>query len=287
MTARALKKRNNMATIFGLSKNLGKGMDLKRSEIKGLKLTNKPKFTLKSGSNNPNRQEVSGVKKATIGSALKGVHDKLQDFGKRHSAWKAKRKAASVGEDGLTNFQRTMKKKKEARIPEWRKKTMRKAELRDDMKLASSIKTKPMNLPGPDIPSPTKSVIPTGMFDEKKTDKVVTKKKKKKKTDFSKVKGSKTYNPPSKTKINPTTGRKELDLTPTLPPVSKTKTKTDDTMSFEQFKDFQKRNKKAVSKKNAKKAPTTTKKSYFGSVLKNILKANQRLSGYNLTKKRQ
>ena len=126
MTARALKKRNNMATIFGLSKNLGKGMDLKRSEIKGLKLTNKPKFTLKSGSNNPNRQEVSGVKKATIGSALKGVHDKLQDFGKRHSAWKAKRKAASVGEDGLTNFQRTMKKKKEARIPEWRKKTMRK-----------------------------------------------------------------------------------------------------------------------------------------------------------------
>tara|TARA_R100000458_G_C8226323_1_gene209289 strand:- start:1 stop:759 length:759 start_codon:yes stop_codon:yes gene_type:complete len=112
MTARALKKRNNMAPIFGLSKNLGKGMDLKRSEIKGLKLTNKPKFTLKAGSNNPNRQEVSGVKKATIGSALKGVHDKLQGFGKRHSAWKAKRKAASVGADGLTSFQRRRAEKK-------------------------------------------------------------------------------------------------------------------------------------------------------------------------------
>ena len=40
-------------------------------------------------------------------------------------------------------------------------------------------------------------------------------KKKTKKTDLTKVQGSKTYeNPKSKTRINPTTGKEELDLTP-------------------------------------------------------------------------
>ena len=77
-------------------------------------------FKLKSGNATPFKQMGStSLSLHEIASKIKdnvyAVNERLQDFGKRHEEWKTKRKEASVGDDGLTNFERTMADKKAQR----------------------------------------------------------------------------------------------------------------------------------------------------------------------------
>ena len=74
-------------------------------------------FKLKSGNATPFKQMGStSLSLHEIASKIKdnvyAVNERLQDFGERHEEWKAKRKQASKGDDGLTKMERDRAEKK-------------------------------------------------------------------------------------------------------------------------------------------------------------------------------